>query len=41
MNLRSLKNYLKLRDSGAAYFQIRWLAQAVKEATPNKYLELL
>ena len=41
MNLRSLKNYLTLRDSGAAYFQMRWLAQAVKEATPSKYLDLI
>ena len=40
-NLRSLKNYLTLRDSGAAYFQIRWLAQAMKEATPSKYLDLI
>jgi len=41
MNLRNLKNYLELRDSGAAYFQMRWLAQAVKEATPIKYLKLI
>jgi len=41
MNLRGLKNYLKLRDSGAAYFQAQWLAQAVIEATPQKYLNLL
>lgn len=40
-NLRSLKNYFSLRDSGAAYFQIRWLAQAMKEATPKKYLKLI
>jgi len=40
-NLRSLKNYFELRDSGAAYFQIRWLAQAMKEATPSKYLDLV
>lgn len=40
-NLRSLKNYFQLRDSGAAYFQIRWLAQAMKEATPKKYLDLI
>jgi len=41
MNLRSLKNFLELRDSGAAYFQIRWLAQAMKEAMPSKYLDLI
>jgi thymidylate synthase (FAD) len=40
-NLRSLKNYFTLRDSGAAYFQIRMLAEAMKEATPNKYLDLI
>ena len=41
MNLRALKNYLDLRDSGAAYFQARWLAQAIKSATPQKYLDLI
>jgi len=41
MNLRALKNYLDLRDSGAAFFQIRWLAQAIKAATPSKYLDLI
>lgn len=40
-NLRSLKNYFTLRDSGAAYFQIRWLAEAMKAATPKKYLDLI
>ena len=40
-NLRSLKNYLTLRDSGAAYFGIRWVAEAMKEATPSKYLDLI
>jgi thymidylate synthase (FAD) len=40
-NLRSLKNYFTLRDSGAAYFQIRWLAQAMMEVTPKKYLDLI
>ena len=41
MNLRSLKNYLKLRDSGAAYFQIQWLAEEVITVTPQKYLDLI
>jgi thymidylate synthase (FAD) len=41
INIRSLKNFLVLRDSGAAWFQIRWLAQAIKEVTPNKYLDLI
>lgn len=40
-NLRSLKNYFTLRDSGAAYFQIRWLAEEMKKATPSKYLDLI
>ena len=40
-NIRSLKNYFDLRDSGAAWFQIQWLAKAMKEATPLKYLKLI
>ncbi|MCW8837952.1 MAG: FAD-dependent thymidylate synthase [Thiovulaceae bacterium] len=40
-NLRSLKNYFTLRDSGAAFFQIRWLAEEMKKATPKKYLDLI
>ncbi len=40
-NLRSLKNYFTLRDSGAAFFQIRWLAQAMIKVTPKKYLDLI
>jgi len=40
-NLRSLKNYFTLRDSGAAYFQIRWLAQEMQKVTPPKYLQLI
>ena len=40
-NIRSLKNYFDLRDSGAAWFQIQWLAQAMKEVTPLKYLKLI
>lgn len=40
-NIRSLKNYFDLRDNGAAYFQIQWLAQQMKEATPLKYLRLI
>jgi len=41
MNLRALKNFFGLRDSGAAYFQIRALAQAMKKVTPQKYLDLI
>ena len=40
-NLRSLKNYFELRDSGAAWFQIRWLAEAMIKVTPKKYLKLI
>lgn len=40
-NLRSLKNYFTLRDSGAAFFQIRWLAQEMINKTPQKYLDLI
>lgn len=40
-NIRSLKNYFDLRDSGAAWFQIRWLAQEMKSVTPTKYLKLI
>jgi len=40
-NIRSLKNYFDLRDSGAAWFQIQWLAKAMKEVTPEKYLRLI
>jgi len=40
-NIRSLKNYFNLRDSGAAWFQIRWLAEEMKKVTPKKYLQLI
>ena len=40
-NIRSLKNYYDLRDSGAAWFQIQWLAEEMKKATPLKYLRLI
>jgi thymidylate synthase (FAD) len=40
-NLRSLKNYFTLRDSGAAFFKIRWLAQEMMKVTPTKYLDLI
>ena len=40
-NIRSLKNYFDLRDSGAAWFQIRWLAEEMKKVTPKKYLQLI
>ena len=40
-NLRSLKNYFDLRDNGAAYWQIQEVARAMKEVTPQKYLDLI
>ena len=40
-NLRSLKNYFTLRHSGAAYFQIQWLAEEMMRVTPKKYLDLI
>ncbi|MDQ7085640.1 MAG: FAD-dependent thymidylate synthase [Sulfurovum sp.] len=40
-NIRSLKNYFDLRDSGAAWFQIQWLAENMKKVTPLKYLRLI
>jgi len=40
-NIRSLKNYFDLRDSGAAWFQIQWLAEEMKKITPKKYLKLI
>ena len=40
-NLRSLKNYLTLRASGAAYFQINMLAEEMIKVIPNKYLDLI
>ena len=40
-NIRSLKNYFNLRDSGAAWFQIQWLAEEIKKVTPIKYLKLI
>ena len=41
MNLRSLKNFFELRDSGAAYFLIKELAKQMKLSTPDKYLNLI
>jgi thymidylate synthase (FAD) len=41
INLRSLKNFFDLRDSGSAWFQIRKLAKEMKTQTPTKYLKLI
>jgi thymidylate synthase (FAD) len=41
INLRSLRNFLELRDSGAAWFQIRWLAEEVKNVMPASSKKLI
>ena len=41
MNLRSLKNFFDMRLSGAAWFQIRWLAEEIKNTLPDKYKKLI
>ena len=41
MNLSSLKNFFKLRLSGSAWFQIRWLAEAIKNVTPEASKKLI
>ena len=38
VNLRSLKHFLKLRDSGAAWFPMQVLAKEIKETLPKDYL---
>lgn len=40
-NLRALKHFLKLRDSGSAYYGIREVAVALKEALPPKYRTII
>jgi thymidylate synthase (FAD) len=41
INARSLKNFFKLRDSGAAWFQIQALAKKMISATPEKIIRLI
>ena len=41
INLSSLKNFFKLRLSGAAWFQIQWLAQAMKDVVPEASKKLI
>ena len=41
INLRSLKNFLELRNSGAAWEPMQHLAQLIEQATPTKYLSLI
>lgn len=40
-NLRSLKNFLKLRSSGSAYYAIQEVANLILEVLPSKYKELI
>jgi thymidylate synthase (FAD) len=40
-NMRSLKNFMELRDSGAAWFQIRELAKAMYKVLPEPYKRLI
>jgi thymidylate synthase (FAD) len=40
-NLRSLKNFLRLRTSNAAYYRINRLANKIIEVTPDDYLSLI
>lgn len=40
-NLRSLKHFLELRDSGAAYYGIREVATTLKAQLPHKYRALI
>ena len=40
-NLRSLKTFLELRDSGAAWYQMQDLAKAIIEATPVEHMQLI
>lgn len=41
INLRSLKNFFDLRLSGAAWFQIRWLANEMKKVLPEHCKSLI
>jgi len=41
INLRSLKNFFDLRLSGAAYYQIQWLAYSIYKEIPETYLDLI
>jgi len=41
INLRSLKNFFDLRLSGAAYYQMQWLAYSIYKEIPETYLDLI
>lgn len=41
LNLRSLKNFLNLRDSANAHFEIRHVSKLIKETFTNTYIEKL
>jgi len=40
-NLRALKHFYELRSSGAAYYGIQEVWEAIEEVTPKKYLDLI
>jgi thymidylate synthase (FAD) len=40
-NVRALKHFIELRDSGSAYFGIRELALAIIKCTPEKYMRFV
>ena len=41
INLRSLKNFMDLRLSGAAFWQIQLLAYSIYKQIPEEYLTLI
>lgn len=41
INIRALNNFLDLRDSKTAHFEIRYVAKLIKEALKNTYIERL
>ena len=41
INLRSLKNFLKLRNSGAAWFQMKIFAEEIEKQIPEQFKKLI
>jgi thymidylate synthase (FAD) len=40
-NIRALKHFIELRDSGSAYYGIRELAEELISKTPDKYMRFI
>jgi thymidylate synthase ThyX len=40
-NIRALKHFVELRDSGSAYYGIRELALGIISQTPDKYMRFI